>query len=392
MMPFPWKAPPSINPTPTSRRWEPITTTPTRSASDINWATHVTYDRATNSYHEEAAQPHHSPIWAGLTTATRSMAPMATRYPGDPNSPVRHMVSGFVLRDGGHHTIDLRQTGRHSLAKWAADQHDATEELTSEQVGPDVSTRYPLGRYCEDYDYLGDLGYIAGKEFDLDRYNGRFCVTPDFPQGTYAYFVALDADGRAAFPMSSAAVLRRPAGGNVSKIDEVVTTYRTGGAESPIHVATVKTPDGGARITWNSVEGGHYTVQSSASGSDWTTLAPDVRSQGTETTYEAQAGRAVAGMKQFRVMLASLDPYDNTSAGRRRGPGGPGGPDVAEECRRTPPGMEGPDGPVGSPVGAVSDLQPNTAHPGASITLRITLDARGCRRISYSPRRCASAA
>jgi hypothetical protein len=28
-------------------------------------------------------------------------------------------------------------------------------------------------------------------DFDLDEYNGRWCVTPEFPNGTYAYFVAI---------------------------------------------------------------------------------------------------------------------------------------------------------------------------------------------------------
>ena len=45
----------------------------------------------------------------------------------------------------------------------------------------------------EDYAYLGDLGKVQGREFDLDEFNGRWCVTPEFPRGTYAYFTAIDA-------------------------------------------------------------------------------------------------------------------------------------------------------------------------------------------------------
>ena len=52
------------------------------------------------------------------------------------------------------------------------------------------SSNYPLGRYMEDNDYLGDHGYVQGVDFDLDEYNGRWCFTPDFPKGTYAYFVS----------------------------------------------------------------------------------------------------------------------------------------------------------------------------------------------------------
>ena len=39
---------------------------------------------------------------------------------------------------------------------------------------------FPAGFFVEDYDYIGNG--------DLDEYNGRFCATPEFPNGTYAYF------------------------------------------------------------------------------------------------------------------------------------------------------------------------------------------------------------
>lgn len=44
---------------------------------------------------------------------------------------------------------------------------------------------YPLGAYVQDYEYVTNLG-------DLDDHNGRFCVTPEYPNGTYAYFVSVD--------------------------------------------------------------------------------------------------------------------------------------------------------------------------------------------------------
>jgi len=42
---------------------------------------------------------------------------------------------------------------------------------------------FPLGFFVEDYIFVG-----SG---DLDEYNGRFCVTPEFPNGIYAYFSTL---------------------------------------------------------------------------------------------------------------------------------------------------------------------------------------------------------
>lgn len=43
---------------------------------------------------------------------------------------------------------------------------------------------WPLGTFVEDYIYDITVG-------DLDEHNGRFCVTPDYPSGTYAYFLTV---------------------------------------------------------------------------------------------------------------------------------------------------------------------------------------------------------
>ena len=56
---------------------------------------------------------------------------------------------------------------------------------TSRENGPPVSL-FPLGFFIEDYDFIGNG--------DLDRNNGRFCITPDYPQGVYAYFATIDPD------------------------------------------------------------------------------------------------------------------------------------------------------------------------------------------------------
>ncbi len=52
---------------------------------------------------------------------------------------------------------------------------------------------YPLGAYVEDYEYVPGLG-------DLDEWNGRFCVTPEYPNGIYAYFTTIDAVQIPQFP------------------------------------------------------------------------------------------------------------------------------------------------------------------------------------------------
>lgn len=59
--------------------------------------------------------------------------------------------------------------------------------------GPAVDATYPLGAFIEDRTFVDGSG-------DLDIHNGRFCVTPDYPKGTYAYFVTIDEDLYPVYP------------------------------------------------------------------------------------------------------------------------------------------------------------------------------------------------
>ncbi len=65
--------------------------------------------------------------------------------------------------------------------------------LPSTQYGPPVNATFPLGHYIEDFEYVAALG-------TLDQYNGRTCVTPEYPSGTYAYFITIDSAGNSAYP------------------------------------------------------------------------------------------------------------------------------------------------------------------------------------------------
>lgn len=61
------------------------------------------------------------------------------------------------------------------------------------RLGGPRTDLYPLGSLIEDYQYIHRSG-------TLDENNGRFCVTPDYPNGTYAYFVTIDSDNTPVFP------------------------------------------------------------------------------------------------------------------------------------------------------------------------------------------------
>jgi len=62
--------------------------------------------------------------------------------------------------------------------------------------GPVVGGTYFLGYFREDYEYVAH----PGQEEYLDEHNGRFCVTPDYPNGTYAYFATVDENWNSAYP------------------------------------------------------------------------------------------------------------------------------------------------------------------------------------------------
>jgi len=62
--------------------------------------------------------------------------------------------------------------------------------------GPAVSTTYPLGRYREDYEFISHPNLPDY----LDEHNGRFCVTPEYPNGIYAYFCTVDENWNSAYP------------------------------------------------------------------------------------------------------------------------------------------------------------------------------------------------
>jgi hypothetical protein len=62
--------------------------------------------------------------------------------------------------------------------------------------GPVISATYPLGYFREDYEFIARTN-----EADyLDEHNGRFCITPEYPNGTYAYFATVDKDWNSAYP------------------------------------------------------------------------------------------------------------------------------------------------------------------------------------------------
>ena len=88
-------------------------------------------------------------------------------------------------------------------------------------AGPPVSATYPLGYFREDYEYIAQ----AGQDY-LDEHNGRFCITPEYPNGIYCYFATVDANWNSAYPyVVGPTFYGTKTGAKVTAITETVTTY-----------------------------------------------------------------------------------------------------------------------------------------------------------------------
>ena len=145
----------------------------------------VASGRTGSTYQEKSGGLQHSPILGWSFDGYPVYGPYGFSDPANAASAIRRMKSGFRLRS---------ITGRTSLPDWSLNYHTGiVAQLTAAQQGPPVNARFPLGRYVEDFEYAAGTG-------DLDQYNGRFAVTPQFPKGTYAYYVTINEDGSPAFP------------------------------------------------------------------------------------------------------------------------------------------------------------------------------------------------
>ena len=279
---------------------------------------HMDYDPATHTYTEAAGPPAHSPILGWSFDGYPIYGPYGHSVPNDPSSSVRRMESGFVPRDGNFGTTNLNATGRTTLPQWAIRSGHGVSPANDAATGPAVSASFPIGWYLQDFDYLGDLGYTQGTHFDLDESNGRWCVTPEYPGGIYAYFVTLDDQFQPAYPY----IIGRQyygvkQGGNWAAASTIgfnaieephITTY-TGGAGAALDMDGMAKSGADVVLRWDSAEGGRYIVDSSSDLTDWTTTPP-VPVNGAPFQTEVTVPASSPTRSFHKVRLDSIDPYD----------------------------------------------------------------------------------
>jgi hypothetical protein len=125
--------------------------------------------------YKNVASSTHSPLIGFAFDGNPVYGPYGYSTAMDATSAVTRMKTGYSLRN-----ITTRTTLPYGV--------------TPTQNGPSVNATYPIGTYCEDYEWL------AANGGHLDKYNGRTCVTPEYPSGTYAYFVTISSAGVPQFP------------------------------------------------------------------------------------------------------------------------------------------------------------------------------------------------
>lgn len=107
----------------------------------------------------------HSPILGYAYDGNPIYGPYGYSNPLDPDSSVIRLSSGYQLNP-------------------------------SRENGPSI-TDYPAGSFIDDYVWVPSIN--SGKT-ELDQNNGRFCVTPEYPKGVYAYFITIDSSNNSVFP------------------------------------------------------------------------------------------------------------------------------------------------------------------------------------------------
>ena len=271
---------------------------------------HVDFNPFTKIYTESTNVPtKHSPILAWTADGFPVYGPYGYSVSNDASSGIRRMISGYVLRNGQFGTENLPVTGRKNIPQWAVRLFN----VSSNQVGPPFTGIHSNGCYMEDNDFIGDLGYAPGTNtYDLDEYNGRWCVTPEFPNGTYAYFVSVSSNGVPTFPYNiGRGFYGSPTGGVVTAVTETVVTNFLGNTNLASKLNSPGVNKGTVTLSWSAIEGGSYQVESKTNLTDggWTVLQSGVAPNQILGNYT----NVTAPDRQFyRVGRTAVADFDST--------------------------------------------------------------------------------
>ncbi len=285
---------------------------------------HVDFNSTTKIYSESTNAPtKHSPILAWVRDGLPLYGPYGYSTATNPASGVRRMISGFQLRNGQNGTDNLTNTARATIPAWAQRLYS----VSAAQAGPAISSTYPIARYMEDYAYLADLtnaatgtNYRQGLEFDLNEYNVRYCVTPEFPGGTYAYFTSIESNGTPKYPNNlGRAYYANPTGTSITTISETVATNFLGNTNLTDKLNGIAVSNNLVTLTWSAIEGGGYRVDASTNLTAWTAIASNVAPTQIIGSY---TDATALNSRFYRATRTSVAAFDNAGTTTFSGGGG----------------------------------------------------------------------
>ena len=102
---------------------------------------------------------------------------------------------GFPIY-GAYAYANINGTGAITRMKSSYQLKSQTTRANGPTVGQVAGTQtFFNGYFREDYEFIAN----SGQDY-LDIHNGRFCITPEYPNGIYCYFTTVDANHKSAYP------------------------------------------------------------------------------------------------------------------------------------------------------------------------------------------------
>jgi hypothetical protein len=176
--------------------------------------------------------------------------------------------------------------------------------------GPAVSATYPLGYFKEDYQY--NPTSAATPDY-LDVHNGRYCITPEYPGGTYCYFATVDANWNSAYPYLIGETfygVRKTV--KVTAINEPVTLYNPVPLPVSLLQFTAFRENGGNMLRWSTAaERGtdRYIIEKSENGSSFADIGSvaAARNSSSVRQYAFTDYQAAATVNYYRLRIIDID-------------------------------------------------------------------------------------
>jgi hypothetical protein len=172
--------------------------------------------------------------------------------------------------------------------------------------GPAVSTTYPLGTFREDYEYVSH----TGSSDYLDEHNGRFCVTPEYPGGTYCYFATVDANWNSAYPyLVGPTFYGNKVAAKVTSITESVTTYTP--SVLPLYLSNLqgKLIDKSIALSWSNLNNSgteKFDIEKSSDGINFNAIGEIKNVLGVSNANFNFIDNTVLSKQYYRIKITLL--------------------------------------------------------------------------------------